>query len=31
MMNPTFEHDLDNPHLDDLSYEMTLSSLQACY
>lgn len=30
MMNPTFEHDLDNPHLDDLSYEMTLSSLQAC-
>lgn len=30
MMNPTFEHYLDNPHLDDLSYEMTLSSLQAC-
>lgn len=30
MMNPTFEYDLDNPHLDDLSYEMTLSSLQAC-
>lgn len=30
MMDPTFEHDLDNPHLDDLSYEMTLSSLQAC-
>ena len=30
MMNPTFEHDLDNPHLNDLSYEMTLSSLQAC-
>ena len=29
-MSPTFEHDLDNPHLDDLSYEMTLSSLQAC-
>lgn len=30
MMNPTFEYDLDNPHLDDLPYEMTLSSLQAC-
>lgn len=30
MMNPTFECDLDNPHLDDLPYEMTLSSLQAC-
>lgn len=30
LLNPTFEHDLDNPHLDDLPYELTLSSLQSC-